>query len=644
MKHIIVGTAGHIDHGKTSLIKALTGTNTDRLAEEQRRGITIDIGFAYIDLPSGTRAGIVDVPGHERFIRNMLAGISGVDVVILVVAADEGIMPQTREHLDILSLLEVKNGIVALTKADMVDDAWIELVSEELRAGLAGIFLAEAPIVPFSSVTGRGREELIRMLDLAAQEAVEKKADMMPRLPIDRAFVLSGIGTVVTGTLVEGRISVGDMVEIYPKGLTAKVRSIESHGSGCETIGAGQRTAINLTGVRKEDIGRGDVIALPGTMHTTNILDCKLRLIDGVERTFGNRARIRFHHGTNEVIGRMVLLNEEKASGGDELFVQVLLEREIAVRTGDRYILRSYSPVSTIGGGTVVDAGPARHKRFKEDVMEGLSKIESGEAFQLVEQSVLSHSADFYTLSKLVLPLGFSPEEASAIAAELVSEGAIIPVSEDRDPVYIHRDFYDSLADTAIALLSAHHDKHPLEPGMNKEELRVRLAHKLKIERALGEIRPYFKVIEDRLTKEGAVYEAGSGGSTFAARGFSVKVNNTQQQVAARLMRDFAVPATPFEVLKDYEKSEKADVVFKMLVSAGKITKLSPETAQDAEKLAHMVKALREAAAASPDRNIALGAARDVLGISRKQALAILEYLDKNKITKKIGDARIFIK
>lgn len=643
MKHIIVGTAGHIDHGKTSLIKVLTGTNTDRLKEEQRRGITIDIGFAYIDLPSGTRAGIVDVPGHERFIRNMLAGISGVDVVILVVAADEGIMPQTREHLDILSLLDVKNGIVALTKTDMVDEAWIELVTEEVRGALAGTFLKDAPIVPFSAVTGAGKDEVINMLDRAAVESNEKKSDMLPRLPVDRAFVLSGIGTVITGTLVEGTVRVGDSVEVYPKGILAKVRSIESHGNKCEEVGAGQRTAINLTGVKKEDIGRGDVIALPGTMHTTNIVDCRLKFLRGVERTFSNRARIRFHHGTNEVIGRMVLLNDEKVSGGDEVFVQILLEREIAVRTGDRYILRSYSPVTTIGGGVVVDAGPARHKRFREEVIDGLARIESGEAERLVEQAVFGHSGDFYALSRLVLPIGLSLKDALEIAAKLEDEGAVLPVSDDKDRVYIHRDFYERLADTALALLSAHHEKHPLEAGMSKEELRVRLVQKLKVGRDINEIRSYIKAIEDRLLAESVIYEAG-GGSAFAARGFSVKVNNTQQQLVERLMNEFAVPATPFEVLKGFEKSEKADTVFKMLVSAGKLIKLNPETAQDAEKLAAMVQKLKDAAAASTEKSIALGAARDLLGVSRKQALSILEYLDKSKVTKKVGDARIFIK
>lgn len=640
MKHLIVGTAGHIDHGKTSLIKMLTGTNTDRLQEEQKRGITIDIGFASLDLPSGTRAGIVDVPGHERFIRNMLAGIGGVDVVILVVAADEGMMPQTREHLDILSLLEVKSGIVALTKCDMVDAQWVELVTEELREELKSTFLQDAPIIPISSVSGMGREELLNALDRVASETDEKSADARPRLPIDRAFVLEGIGTVVTGTLVEGSISVGDVLELYPPGLQAKVRSIESHGEKCETIYAGQRTAINLSGLKKDEISRGFVLAKPGTMHTTDIVDCKLRLLKGVKRSLGNRARVRLHHGTSEIIGRMVLLNESEASGGDELFVQILLEEEIAVKTGDRFILRNYSPVTTIGGGVIIDAGPVKHKRFQEEVIEGLNKIESGEAFDLIEQAIYSHSKDFEKKSKILLPLGLSDREAGEIIKNMGDEGIVFALSEEEDAIFIHRMFYEKLAQSAVEILSAYHKKAPLEQGMSKEEFRMRLTKKMGITANLGEIRVPFKAIEDRLIAEKLIDD---GGSFFKVRGFQVKVDNTQQQVVERLMKDFEVPATPFEVLKGYEKSMKADLVFRMLVSSGKITKLSPESAQDTEALKRAILHLREKAGEAPNKDITLAEARDHLGISRKQALAILEYLDKNKITKKIGDSRIFL-
>lgn len=640
MKHLIIGTAGHIDHGKTSLIKMLTGTNTDRLQEEQKRGITIDIGFAHLDLPSGTRAGIVDVPGHERFIRNMLAGIGGADVVILVVAADEGMMPQTREHLDILSLLEIKKGIVALTKCDMVDSSWIELVKEELGEELKSTFLCDAPMIAVSSVNGTGKEELLEALDKVAGETSEKTADARPRLPIDRSFVLEGIGTVVTGTLVEGSISVGDTLELYPPKVRTKVRSIESHGEKCENIHAGQRTAINLSGLKKDEIRRGFVLAKPGTMHTTDIVDCKLRLLKGVKRSFGNRARVRFHHGTSEIIGRMVLLNDSEASGGDEVFVQILLEEEIAVKTGDRFILRNYSPVTTIGGGVIIDAGPVKHKRFQEEVIEGLSKIESGEAFDLIEQAIYSHSKDFERRSKVLLPLGMSEPEAADIIKDMRNNGIVFALSEEEDTVYIHRVFYEKLAQLAVEILSAHHKKAPLEAGMSKEEFRMRLTKKMGITAEFSEIRSWFKAMEDRLIGEKLIDDAGS---VYKVHGFQVKVDNSQQQVVERLMKDFEVPATPFEVLKGYDKTAKADLVFRMLVNSGKMTKLNPETAQSTEKLTDMIGRLREKAASAPNKDITLAEARDHLGISRKQALAILEYLDKNKKTKKIGDSRVFL-
>ncbi|MDO4753974.1 MAG: SelB C-terminal domain-containing protein, partial [Bacillota bacterium] len=505
---------------------------------------------------------------------------------------------------------------------------------------LKSTVLEHAPIIPVSSVNGMGREALLEALDRVASTTSEKSADARPRLPIDRAFVLEGIGTVVTGTLVEGGISVGDTLELYPPKIQTKVRSIESHGEKCETIYAGQRTAINLSGVKKDDIRRGYVLAKPGSMHTTNILDCKLRLLKDVKRSFSNRARVRFHHGTGESIGRMVLLNDTEASGGDEIFVQVLLEEEIAVKTGDRFILRNYSPVTTIGGGIVIDAGPVKHKRFHGEVIEGLSKIESGEAFDLIEQAILSHSKDFEKISKVLLPIGLPDSEVANLTANMRENGIIFALSEDEDKVYMHRAFYEKLAQNAVELLSAHHKKAPLEAGMSKEEFRVRLTKKMGITADLAGIRTLLKSVEDRLMAEKLIDDAAS---CYKVHGFRVKVDNTQQQVADRLMKDFAIPATPFEVLKGYDKSMKADLVFRMLVNSGRLTKLSPETAQDSDALKRMIAQLREKADAAPEKNITLAEARDCLGISRKQALSILEYLDKNKVTKKIGDARIFV-
>ncbi len=637
MKHLIVGTAGHIDHGKTTLIKCLTGTNTDRWKEEQKRGITIDIGFAHLDLPSGIRAGIVDVPGHEKFIRNMLAGVGGIDVVILVVAADEGIMPQTREHLDILSLLDIKHGIVALTKVDMVDSEFVELVQEELRENLEGTFLENVPIVPFSGVTGEGKDKIIAALDEVALHTEEKESDTRPRLPIDRSFVLDGIGTVVTGTLVEGSIQTEDTLMLYPPKKTTKVRSIQSHGKKVTKVFAGQRTAINISGLSKEEVKRGYVLAKEGTMHTSNLLDCKLRLLPSADRSFSNRTRIRFHHGTSETLGRMVLLGDNEVAGGDEVFVQFLLEDDIAVRTGDRFIIRNYSPVTTIGGGTIIDANPLRHKRFKAVVLESLEKIDSGDESDALEQSVRNRSKYFDRLSSILLPLGLTVAEAQPALTKLTESGVLLSLAEE-DPVLLHRDFYETLVGIATELLNKHHAEKPLELGMSKEEFRVRLCKKAGVVPDVSDIRGALKSLEERLIEDRFIQ---SGEKVFSAVGFQVKVKGETQEVADKLVTYFEKPATPFEVLKNFNKSERADRIFQMMVSHGTITKLNPETAMDTECLGEATEKVKEAIRSSEEQSITLGSARDMLGFSRKQTLSLLDYLDKTKVTKKTGDVRV---
>ncbi len=637
MKNLIVGTAGHIDHGKTTLIKNLTGTNTDRWKEEQKRGITIDIGFAHLLLPSGTSAGIIDVPGHEKFIRNMLAGVGGIDVVILVVAADEGIMPQTREHLDILSLLDIKNGMIALTKIDMVDSDMVELVKEDLQEELKGTFLDGAPIIPFSGLTGEGKDDIIGALDKVALETEEKESDTRPRLPIDRSFVLEGIGTVVTGTLVEGEIHVDDALMLYPPRKATKVRSIQSHGKKANTAHAGQRTAINVSGLAKEDVKRGYVLAKEGTMHTSNLLDCKLKMLESAERAFSNRTRIRFHHGTSETIGRMVLLGDSEAKAGDEVYVQFLLEDEIAVRTGDRFIIRNYSPVTTIGGGVIIDANPLRHKRFKADTLESLEKIDAGGLSNLLEENVRSRSIYFERLSSVLLPLGQTREEVKEPLSALIKNGVLIPLSEE-DPVLLHRDFYENLVVLSTEILKKHHEQKPLETGMSKEEFRVRLCKKARIVPDISEIRGAFKALEDKLVSDQFI---DAGEKVFSAHGFKVKVGGQAKEIADKLSNYFEKPATPFEVLKNFSKKEGADRIFLMMVNQGRLTKLNPETAMDTERLTEATEKVKRAIQNSDEKNITLASARDMLGVSRKQALSILEYLDKTKITRKKGDFRV---
>ena len=426
MKNIIVGTAGHIDHGKTTLIKALTGRNTDRWEEEQRRGITIDLGFTYFDLPGGDRVGIIDVPGHERFINNMVAGVVGMDLVLLVVAADEGIMPQTKEHVDILSLLGIEKSIIVLNKCDLVDEEWIELVEEEVKEELQGTFLAQAPVVRVSAATGEGLEALIGAIEkMTGDEVVEKDIRTIPRLPVDRAFTLSGFGTIITGTLVSGTISKEDTLQMYPVGKECKIRSIQVHGQDKEECYAGQRVAVNLSNVKKKEIKRGCVLAPKNSMKNTDLLDVKLQMLDSSVRILTNHMRLHFFTGTSEVLCRAVLLDQEEMGPGESGYVQLRLEEEVAVRRGDKFVVRFYSPMETIGGGVVLEPNPRVKRRFQEDVIEELTRKESGSTADVIEMHVKGHGDTLITLAELAKLTALSPDEVQEDIDILKEQGLV---------------------------------------------------------------------------------------------------------------------------------------------------------------------------------------------------------------------------
>ena len=351
MKNIIIGTAGHVDHGKTALIKALTGIETDRIKEEKKRGITIELGFAYLDLPDGEKAGIIDVPGHEKFVKNMLAGAGGIDLALLVIAADEGFMPQTREHLGILSLLNIPEGIIVITKKDMVDEDWLEIVCDDIRNEVKGTFLENAQMIPVSSYTGEGIEELKQAIfQLIDQKTQIKNLDVPFRIPIDRIFSVEGFGTVITGTLIEGKMKVGDPVTIYPSRIESRIRNLQVHSHDVEEAYAGQRVAVNLAGLKKSDLNKGDVVAVPDSMHTTMMIDIKLTILKDCEREILNATRLHLYHGARDVLCKVVLLDRDSISAGESCYAQLRLEEEIAVKTGDRFVLRFYSPLETIGG------------------------------------------------------------------------------------------------------------------------------------------------------------------------------------------------------------------------------------------------------------------------------------------------------
>ena len=463
MKNIIIGTAGHIDHGKTTLIKALTGRNTDRWEEEQRRGITIDLGFTYFDLKNGDRVGIIDVPGHERFINNMVAGVVGMDLVMLVVAADEGIMPQTREHMDILGELGIEKSILVLNKCDLVEEDWLELVKEEIKEELEGTFLEQAPIVEVSAATGQGIPELIEVIErLTAEEVVEKDVNTIPRLPIDRVFSLSGFGTIITGTLLAGTISKEDNLQVYPIGKECKIRNIQVHGQDVEKCYAGQRVAINLSNVKKSELRRGCVLAPPNNMKNTMLLDVKLNVLPSSMRVLTNHTRLHLFTGTSEILCRAVLLDKEEIGPGESGFVQLRLEEEIALRRGDKFVVRFYSPMETIGGGIVLEPNPKKKKRFDKDAIEELQRKESGSSEDVIELHVKSHEETMITVTELAKLTALSMEEVTEDVQSLEQQGIVKVFRMKKDTYVWHTIHEQNMRHRLTEALCGYHEKYPI--------------------------------------------------------------------------------------------------------------------------------------------------------------------------------------
>mgnify|MGYP000137387472 CR=1 FL=1 len=475
MKHGIIGTAGHVDHGKTVLTKALTGMDTDRLAEEKCRGITIDLGFAHLDWPDGTQAGIVDVPGHEKFIKNMLAGAGGIDLALLVVAADEGVMPQTVEHLDILSLLGIRDGIVVLTKADLADADWLEMIRKQVQELVRGTFLEGAPILPVSAVTGSGIPELNEQLHSLVLHTKEKSTLAPFRLPIDRVFSVDGFGTVVTGTLTEGVIRVGDPVELTPSGLTSRVRNIQVHGQNTETAYAGQRAALNLPSLKKEELHRGDAAVKPGSVRPSRMLDVRLRCLPDAHRTILSGSQVHLYHGASVRLAKAVLLDRDELPPGAQCFAQLRLTEPLAARQGDRFVIRFYSPLETIGGGVVLDPCPPRRKRYDPAVLESLLVREQGSDRQRLLQAVAGFGVRLPNAGELAGVSGLDVAAVPPIIAELVSCGQLAEPLPGR---YVTAAALDDLWPRCREILDAYHRKFPLHAGIPAAELRQKLFRK----------------------------------------------------------------------------------------------------------------------------------------------------------------------
>ena len=629
MKNIIVGTAGHIDHGKTTLIKALTGRNTDRWEEEQRRGITIDLGFTYFDLKNGDRVGIIDVPGHEKFINNMVAGVVGMDLVLLVVAADEGIMPQTREHMDILGLLGIKKSILVINKCDLVDEEWLELVEEEIQEELEGTFLEGAPVVKVSAATGQGLDELTDTIQqLMSDEVVAKDTQPIPRLPIDRAFTLSGFGTIITGTLISGTITREDVLEMYPIGKECKIRNIQVHGQNQDKCYAGQRVAINLSNVKKKEIRRGCVLAPKNSMKNTDLLDVKLKVLEDSMRILTNHERLHLYTGTSEILCRAVLLDKEQIGPGEEGLVQLRLEEEIAVKRGDRFVVRFYSPMETIGGGIVLEPNPVRKKRFDAQAIEELKKKESGSLGDVMELQIKEHGDTMITLAELAKVMAHSVDELKEYLEELEESGTIFVFPMKKDTYLWHRDSEFAVRQKIEETLQKYHSEHPYRYGMKKAEIHNTFLKKIKPN--------IFDAYIERMTGEN-VY--GRREEYLSLPGYEVPKDAMYLQTEKLIEDTFEKAGYDFVRFSEIDfgkiPRQTAEDVVLMMIDEGKVIRINEEMFT----MKHLMDEAKEKIQnhLKEENLITIAQVRDMFSTSRKSAKPILEYMDSIKVTKKTG-------
>ena len=628
-KHVVVGTAGHIDHGKTSLVKALTGIDTDRLPEEKARGITIDLGFAFLEEPDGLTVEIVDVPGHERFVKNMLAGVGGIDLAMLVIAADEGVMPQTREHLAICSLLHIKTGLIALTKIDLVEPDWLELVKDDVRGAVRETFLEDAPILPVSAKTGEGLAELRAAVRGLAAGVPPRGTDQLPRLPIDRVFTVKGFGTVVTGTLAAGALAVDERVEAYPRGLQAKIRGLQTHGRPVTAARAGQRTAINLQGLERAAIDRGDVVGLPGTLVSSLLVDGTLELLKDAPRAVKSRTRLRFHVGTSEIMARALLLDRGELEPGASGLVRFRLESPLIALPGDRFVVRSYSPIVTIGGGTLLDIDPPRFKRKTPALVAHLELLQTGSPEAILEEHVRHVGTAGIRLAALAGRVPFGPERLRGLLDTLQKERRVLAVDRDW---FIHPDSAARLRALALQALEAFHRANPLKPGMSREELRGRAG-------AVDE--RVFAFLLTALDAEGAVK---TDRDKVRLASHEVRLSPDQQRVLDRLEEDFlradAAPPSAEEALgRAGLGGDEEHELFQVLVQAGKLVRVKDSLYFHARALETIQ--TRVVALLQDRKEIGPGDIKDLLGISRKYAIPLLEFFDQRRVTTRVGERRI---
>jgi selenocysteine-specific elongation factor len=625
----VIGTAGHVDHGKSTLIAALTGTHPDRLKEEQAREMTIDLGFGWLTLPGGEEIGIVDVPGHRDFIGNMLAGIGGIDAALLVIAADEGVMPQTREHLAILDLLQIPGGIVVLTKIDLISDPeWLNLIEQDVRSALRGTVLQDAPCVRVSAKTRSGLDQLLQTLGEILKQKPARLDLGRPRLPVDRVFSMAGFGTVVTGTLSDGHLAVGDEIEILPSGLKGRIRGLQTHRKKEERAVPGSRTAINISGVAVEQIQRGEVIAHPGHYQPARRVDARFKLLPDASDSLQHSSEVKLFIGASETVANLRLLGVEKLEPGGEAWIQLELRDPIVCLRGDRYILRRPSPSETLGGGVIVDPQPkARHKRFDESVLERLESLSHGSPADILLQASLALGAA--SIKETIARARLESDPAKEALDELIESGQLIPLEEGSltpasDLLAMAAPQWEALHDQITQTLDAHHKQFPLRRGMPREELKS----KLKLAPRL------FGATLKKLSAENLIVE---GAASVWRAGHEIKFSAGQQKQIDALLKKFAQnPFSPPSVKE--AQSEAGDDLVNTLIDLGELIAVSPEVIFRKSDYDQMIARVR--AHLQKTGTITVAEARDLFNTSRKYILALLEHLDTTGVTVRDGDYR----
>ncbi len=630
-QNIILGTAGHIDHGKTRLVKALTGVETDRLKEEKARGITIELGFASLDLPNGQHIGIVDMPGHEKFIKNMVAGSSGIDVVTMVIAADEGVMPQTREHMEICNLMGVEYGIVALTKTDMVDDDLLELAMDDINDFVQGTFLEDKPVVPVSSVTGAGIDKFINTLETICSNIPKRDFSSIFRLPVDRVFSMKGFGTVITGTLSSGSISIGQEVMVYPRQIVSKVRGIQVHSSSVEKASAGTRTAINFQGLDRESVFRGDTLSLRDTLIESYMVDVHFHYLKSNAKPAKQRTRIRFHSGTSETLGYLILLDRKELMPGSDAIAQLRLELPVCCIKDDRYVIRSYSPVKTIGGGSILHPATQKHKLFDKSIVEGLNKLLDSDNEQNI--SFFLSLKGFKGLSFLDLRVmtNIPDKKLKSSLQTLLAKQEIIQTNREKQ-IFISRLFFDNFKEKIIEQLEIFHNKNPLKEGMPTQELKSKFQY--------IDDNKFFNILFNKLSKENLIV---LDKNIIKISDHKVALHIDQHEVKEKIRNIYQKSGLtpPFfrAICQDLQIDKKTSIdVLQMLINEKSIIKTKDNLYFDARKIDDLEKQLVKFLTAN--ETMSTPEFKEIAKVSRKFLIPLIEYFDSVKVTIRVGDIR----